>query len=365
MQSPDEMRGFWTGKRVLMTGHTGFKGSWMSLWLQMLGAKVLGFSLAPPTQPSLFELANVRKDMISIHGDVRDLAALTKAFRDFRPEIVFHMAAQSLVRLSYRDPIGTYTTNVIGTANVLEACRHEPLLRAVVNVTSDKCYENTGAVRSCREDDPMGGHDPYSSSKGCAELVTSAYRRSFFGEGPSASPAAVASGRAGNVIGGGDWALDRLVPDCIRSILAGKPIVIRNPKAVRPWQHVLEPLGGYLLLARRLHENGKELAEGWNFGPDEADAMPVSHVADRLTALWGGGAAWAVDSGSHPHEAAYLRLDCSKARERLGWRSRMNIETALQWVVDWHKRLAAGQNARQLCQEQITRFMEQEVGAHG
>ncbi len=351
----EQMKAFWGGKCVLVTGHTGFKGSWLSLWLRELGASVVGYALAPPTQPSLFDAAHVGEGLVSVQADVRDLEALLEIMRAYRPVVVFHLAAQSLVRVSYRSPVETYATNVLGTVNVLEAVRQAGGVRAVVNVTSDKCYENNDLVRSCREVDAMGGYDPYSSSKGCAELVTAAYRRSFFAEGTGT---AVASARAGNVIGGGDWAVDRLAPDCIRAIECGRAVVVRNPLAVRPWQHVLEPLGGYLLLAQKLFAGGADFAEGWNFGPLERDALPVSEIATRLTALWGDGARWEVDGGLHPHEASYLRLDCSKSHERLGWSPRLDVQRALEWVVDWHKRFRNGQDARELCLRQIRKYAE-------
>ena len=362
MSNLDQMKEFWAGKTVLVTGHTGFKGSWLSLWLQRLGAKVVGYALDPPTVPSLFESARVDAGMACVRADVRDLETLTQTMRAHRPRVVIHMAAQSLVRLSYRSPVETYATNVLGTVHVLEAVRQAGGVRGVVNVTSDKCYENEDLVRSCRECDPMGGYDPYSSSKGCAELVTAAYRRSFFAEGIET---AVASARAGNVIGGGDWAADRLVPDCVRAILDQKPVVVRNPRAARPWQHVLEPLGCYLLLAQKLCTEGPAYAEGWNFGPDEKDALPVSEIATRLTNLWGEGARWILDGGVHPHEAAYLRLDCSKAKQRLGWSPRLNVGRALEWVVDWHKRQRNGEDVRQLCLEQILDYSNMENRPNG
>ena len=310
---------FWRGKRVFVTGHTGFKGAWLALWLTDLGAEVTGYSLPPPTDPSLFDISGVRSRLRHLDGDVRDEAALAHAVREARPEIVFHMAAQSLVRVSYDEPAATYATNVMGTVNVLEAVRRCDGVRAVVCVTSDKCYENRETPRPYREDDAMGGHDPYSSSKGCAELVASAYRRSFFsGPGDASGRAALATARAGNVIGGGDWAKDRLVPDLLNGFAAGVRPLIRFPSAVRPWQHVLEPLAGYLRLAEALWMGDPAAADGWNFGPDDADAQPVSWIADRLAALWGEGAAWETTGEPQPHEAHFLRLDCAKARQKLG-----------------------------------------------
>jgi len=358
--------GFWRGKKVLLTGHTGFKGAWFSLWLRHLGADVAGYALDPPTRPSLFELARVGQVVRSLRGDVRDLDRLAQVVRELRPDVLIHMAAQALVRASYRDPVETFSTNVLGTVNVLEAVRRASGVRVVVNVTSDKCYENRERAAGYREDEAMGGHDPYSSSKGCAELVTAAYRRSFFSE-TSVPPmeVALATARAGNVIGGGDWGADRFIPDCVRALTEGRPIPIRNPDAVRPWQFVLEPLGGYLLLAERLWESGDEYAGAWNFGPDEANAKTVRWAADRIVQLWAGGASWVHDRTEHPHEAQSLRLDCSKARSRLGWSPRTDVETAIQWVVEWHKRVLAGEEARAVTVQAIERFMDLERHASG
>jgi CDP-glucose 4,6-dehydratase len=343
---------FWAGKRVFVTGHTGFKGSWLSLWLAALGAKVTGYALAAPSKPSLWDLVEAKAGVASTLADIRDLDALGRAMDAAQPEIVFHLAAQSLVRPSYDDPAGTYATNVLGTVHVLEAARRAKGLRALVNVTSDKCYENLETGQAYREGDPMGGRDPYSSSKGCAELVTSAYRLSFF------KGAGIASARAGNVFGGGDWALDRIVPDTVRATVAGNPVQVRNPRAVRPWQHVLEPLAGYLLLAERLCEKPVDFAEAWNFGPDETDAVPVETVVGTMTKLWGPPAAWKTDGGQHPHEAHFLRLDSSKARARLGWRPRLKLPLALEWTVDWYRSQAQGADALQLTRGQIERYME-------
>lgn len=348
---------FWKGKRVLMTGHTGFKGSWLSLWLQSMGAQVVGYALAPPTNPSLFDVADVGKGMTSIIGDIRDLERLREVFAKHKPEIVIHMAAQPLVRYSYIEPVETYSTNVMGTVNLLEAVRSTDSVKAVVNITSDKCYENREWPWGYRENEAMGGFDPYSSSKGCAELVTAAYRNSYFHpEKYKTHGVAIASGRAGNVIGGGDWADDRLIPDIMRAIMQGKPVNIRNPHAIRPWQHVLEPLSGYLLLAQKLYEEGTAYAEGWNFGPNDEDAKPVQWIVEKLTASWGEGANWVLDGGDHPHEAHYLKLDCSKAKARLDWHPRWHLEETLRAIVDWHRGYGGKQNMREFSLRQIQSF---------
>jgi CDP-glucose 4,6-dehydratase len=349
MLDPD----FWRGRKVLMTGHTGFKGSWLSLWLQQLGAEVTGFALAPPTEPSLFELADVAAGMDSRRGDIRDLAAVVAAVEAAAPEIVLHLAAESVVSKSYADPVNTYATNVMGTVHLFEAVRRVGGVRAVVNVTSDKCYENTGMVWGYRENEPMGGFDPYSNSKGCAELVTAAYRRSFFG-GDGAP--AIGSGRAGNVVGGGDWTAHQLVPDVMAALLGGRPIRLRSPRAVRPWQFVLEPLAGYLLLAERLASpGGAAFAQGWNFGPAYDDCWPVARIVARLIEVWGAGE-WIDDSGGHFHEAGYLKLDSSLAQERLGWRPRLALPTALAWVAEWYRAYQRGGDVGALTRNQIRRF---------
>ncbi|MCP5195825.1 MAG: CDP-glucose 4,6-dehydratase [Gammaproteobacteria bacterium] len=348
---------FWSGRRVLLTGHTGFKGGWLSLWLQRLGAVVTGYALAPPTQPCLFETARVGEGMHSILGDVRNLDALYAALAEFRPEIVFHLAAQPLVVHAYQAPVETYATNVLGTVHLLEAVRQVGGVRSVVNVTSDKCYHNREWLWGYRENEPMGGDDPYSSSKGCAELVTAAYRASFF---PPADHArhgvALASVRAGNVIGGGDWAEDRLIPDLIRAFQTGRRVTIRHPHAIRPWQHVLEPLSGYLTLAERLWLEGMPYAEGWNFGPTEADARPVHWLANRLRELWSSGAHWEPDRQPHPPEAQMLKLDCAKARTRLGWMPRWDLEEALTRTVEWYQAFFRDTDMQQLSLRQIAEF---------
>jgi CDP-glucose 4,6-dehydratase len=350
---------FWSGKTVLVTGHTGFKGGWLSLWLQSMGAKVVGFALAPPIHPSLFVAANVADGMVSIEGDIRDYAAVLAVFKQHQPEIVIHMAAQALVRHSYLKPVETYATNVMGTVHLFEAARQTGGVRAIVNVTSDKCYENHEWVWGYRENEPMGGYDPYSSSKGCAELVTSAYRNSYLNPQDYVNHGvAIASARAGNVIGGGDWAEDRLIPDIMRAITLGKPVSIRNPHAIRPWQHVLEPLSGYLVLAQKLYQEGVAYAEGWNFGPNDADAKPVQWIVEKLTQDWGEGASWMLDGGEHPHEAHYLKLDCSKAKARLDWQPRWSLNDALEKIIAWHQAEVQGADMKALTLNQITEYVQ-------
>ncbi len=343
---------FWRDRRVLLTGHTGFKGSWLSLWLQSMGAIVRGIALAPPTEPALFNVARVCEGMQHRITDIRDPAATQAQMTDFAPEIVIHMAAQPLVRLSYQQPIETYATNVMGTVHVLEAARHAGSVKAIVNITTDKCYDNREWVWGYREDEPMGGHDPYSSSKGCAELVSSAYRKSFLKD----AGIAMATARAGNVIGGGDWASDRLVPDILRALQQREPVLIRNPHAIRPWQHVLEPLSGYLLLAERLFHHGQSHAEGWNFGPKDEDARPVQWIVEHLCEDWGDGASWKLQPGDHPHEANFLKLDISKARQRLHWVPRWNLETALIRITEWHRAWLTQQDMRAFCLNQIAQY---------
>lgn len=341
----------WLGRRVLITGHTGFKGSWLALWLSQMGAKVTGLALAP-SHPSLFEQARVAELVDHREGDIRDLSTVEQAMADAQPEVVFHMAAQPLVRLSYDEPIETFATNVQGTVHVLDACRRVAGLKAIICVTSDKCYENREWIWPYRECDPMGGHDPYSASKGAAELVAAAYRRSFFnGEGT----ALLASARAGNVIGGGDWAENRLVPDIVRALIAGVDVEIRSTRSVRPWQHVLDALGGYVLLAGHLLAGDRPMADGWNFGPADSDARPVGWIVERMHAFWGRGA-WRQDTAPQLHEAGLLRLDCSKARAQLGWHPAWGLETALQKIVAWHKAVERGEDARTVSLAQLTEF---------
>ncbi|UDM16696.1 CDP-glucose 4,6-dehydratase [Vogesella sp. XCS3] len=343
---------FWQNKRVLVTGHTGFKGSWLSLWLQSMGANVCGLALTPPTSPALFDIAGVAEHMAHHVVDIRDYEQVHAVMAGFQPEIIFHMAAQPLVRLSYQQPVETYATNVMGTVHVLEAARHVGSVKAIVNITTDKCYENREWAWGYREDEPMGGHDPYSNSKGCVELVSSAYRKSFLQQ----AGIAMATVRAGNVIGGGDWALDRLVPDILRALQNGQPVAIRNPHAIRPWQHVLEPLSGYLLLAERLYQHGQQDAEGWNFGPRDEDAQPVQWIVEKLCEAWGNHATWTLQAGDHPHEANYLKLDISKARQRLSWTPRWPLQTALQHIAEWHKAWLDGQDMRAMCLKQINLY---------
>jgi CDP-glucose 4,6-dehydratase len=346
---------FWRGKRVLLTGHTGFKGSWLSLWLQKLGATVAGYALPPESSRSLFALATVGDGMLSVLADIRDLAQLQKSFDDFEPQIVLHLAAQPLVRQSYREPLETYAVNVMGTVHLLEAVRHSASCRVVVIVTSDKCYENNEWPWGYRESDPMGGRDPYSNSKGCAELVTSAYRRSFF-ETTGARRVAVASARAGNVIGGGDFSKDRIIPDFMAAIEAGTPLYVRNPDAVRPWQHVLEPLSGYLLLAERLWSDPATYAQGWNFGPSPDDIKPVRWIVEQLSECWNGRMSWQVDTAPKPHEANLLVLDSAKARMMLNWKPRWTLGQALQAVAEWHIAHSNGEPLHELTLQQIAAY---------
>ena len=354
---------FWNGKRVFLTGHTGFKGSWLGLWLTEMGAEVFGFAL-PAEDPSLFRQARLGDLFDSTEGDIREPDQVSAAIGKARPEVVLHLAAQALVRPAYADPVATFSTNVMGTLNVLEAARQADSVQAFVNVTSDKCYENRELIYGYRESDPMGGHDPYSASKGCAELLTASYRKSFLsGDAP---PYLLASARAGNVIGGGDWAQDRIIPDCIRALQDGRKIEVRNPNAVRPWQHVLEPLSGYLALAEKLARNQGAFAEGWNFGPDDTDARPVSWIVENVCRHWGDSASgWSSQPGEHPHEAGYLTLDVTKARRILGWRPRLTLEDALGWTVEWYRRCDEGEDPQVLAKRQIEQFLAIEGGMSG
>jgi len=346
---------FWKGKRVFVTGHTGFKGSWLSLWLQLMGAEVKGFSLTPPTQPALFDVAKVGDNMQTEIGDIRNLQQLSQSIRAFNPDVLLHLAAQPLVRLSYKEPVDTYSTNVMGTVNVLEAARYTPNLKSVVIITTDKCYENREWEWGYRENEPMGGHDPYSNSKGCAELVVSAYRRSFF---YTNNPAAIASARAGNVIGGGDWADDRLIPDILRAFEKQQPVIIRNPLSTRPWQHVLEPLSGYLVLAERLYNEGNAFAEGWNFGPKDDDCQSVQWILEKMVKFWGEGARYEWDKSEQPHEANFLKLDCSKAATRLKWHPQWRLADTLEKIVHWHRSWLQGADMQTRCLYEIKGYME-------
>jgi CDP-glucose 4,6-dehydratase len=353
---------FWQGRRVFLTGHTGFKGSWLSLWLEQLGANVMGYSLAPETKPNLFEAAGAGSGANSVFGDIRDLARLRAALVGHRPEVVIHMAAQSLVRLSYSDPIGTYSTNVLGTANLLEAVRSCGDVRAVVIITTDKCYENKEWIWPYRETDALGGYDPYSNSKACAELVVSSYTNSFFHPDKyAAHQVAIASARAGNVIGGGDWSTDRLIADIVRAFTSGEVLKVRNPRAIRPWQHVLEPLRGYLALAQKLCEHGAQFSGAWNFGSQYADAKPVEWIVEYMAKAWGPSAKWELDRGEHPHEAQMLKLDWTKASLALGWQPKLHLKDALDMTLSWYKDVLAGEDARGKCLDQITEY--QSIGA--
>jgi CDP-glucose 4,6-dehydratase len=345
---------FWKGKRVFLTGHTGFKGSWLSLWLCSLGAEVRGYALNPPTSPSLFNEAKIDTIIDSQIADIRDQDTLHESMTGFNPDILIHMAAQPLVRYSYDAPIETYEVNVIGTAKVLEVARSCPNLRAIVNITTDKCYENDGRAEGYKENDPMGGYDPYSSSKGCAELVASSYRRSFLQD----QGIGIASVRAGNVIGGGDWADDRLIPDILRSFEKNKPVVIRNPKATRPWQHVLEPLSGYLILAQNLYKDQKKYAEGWNFGPNEKDVQPVDWILDKMISKWPN-SSWELDNNSNPHEAGFLKLDISKAKSKLDWSPVWELSQTLERIVSWHQAWLNKDDMQAVCLTEIEEYMRE------
>lgn len=347
----------WRGKRVFLTGHTGFKGGWLALWLASKGAVVRGYSHDPYTTPNLFDEARIGSLIEDVRGDIRDGAKLDRALTDFAPEVVFHLAAQPLVRYSYQDPIGTFETNVIGTARVLDAVRRTPSVRAVVSVTTDKCYENKEWLWGYRESDPLGGYDPYSSSKACAEIVSAAFRQSYFPTAKlSEHGCGVATARAGNVIGGGDWSTDRLIPDLVRGFVEGKPALIRRPNAIRPWQHVLEPLHGYLLLAEQLLSGDARYATAFNFGPSDDDAQPVGWIVEKMVGFWGDGARWVLDPEPGVHEAGYLKLDASRARAELGWQPRLRLETALQWLVEWYKAQAAGADVHALTLAQIAAY---------
>ncbi len=347
---------FWRGKKVFVTGHTGFKGSWLVLWLNSMGASVFGYSLPAPTNPNMFELCKLDRDIQSVMGDIRDFEHLLCTIKQIEPEIVFHLAAQPLVLKSYDSPMETYQVNVMGTVNVLECIRNVDSVKAVVNVTTDKCYENQGWYWGYRENDALGGYDPYSNSKACSELITAAYRNSFFS---LKNKVALASARAGNVIGGGDWAENRLIPDCVRALMEGKKVVIRNSDAIRPWQHVLEPLSGYLILAQKLYEEGERYAGAWNFGPDDKDAKTVEWIVRKMCTVWGEGAGFEVEKQERKsHEAKYLKLDCSKAKVELNWNPRWTVAQAIEKVVSWIKAYEKGKEMKSYCLKQITEYME-------
>ncbi|MFC6644732.1 CDP-glucose 4,6-dehydratase [Granulicella cerasi] len=349
---------FWRGKRVFLTGHTGFKGSWLALWLASKGAVVRGYALDPSTTPNLFTDARVASMMEDVRGDIRNGAQLEASLQAFAPEVIFHLAAQPLVRASYDDPLGTYETNVLGTARLLDAVRRTPSVRAVVSVTTDKVYENPETAEPFREGDPLGGYDPYSSSKACAEIVTAAYRRSYFPlDRIHEHRCAIATARAGNVVGGGDWSQDRLLPDLIRGFLAREAVNIRHPNAVRPWQHVLEPLAGYIALAEHLlSDERSRYATAFNFGPADADAKPVSWIVEHMSQRWGEGATWELDTSDHVHEAQYLKLNTDRARDELGWQPHLPLASALDWLVDWYKAWQAGEDMQAFTLRQISSY---------
>lgn len=347
----------WQGRRVFLTGHTGFKGSWLTLWLTKMGAQVRGYALDPITEPNMFTVAKVGTVIEDIRGDILDRAKLEASMKEFAPQVVFHLAAQPLVRRSYADPLGTYATNVMGTAHLLEAVRNTPSVRAVVCVTTDKCYENKEWIWPYRETDPLGGFDPYASSKACAEIIAAAYRRSFFPiESLGEHHIALATARGGNVIGGGDWSEDRLIPDLIRGFQAKEPVQIRRPKAIRPWQHVLELLCGYIRLAEQLLAEPAKFSSSFNFGPSDDDTWPVDRIVEKLVDLWGDDAQWVRDTVPSVHEDHYLKLDASKARAELHWHPRLNLEKALEWIVTWYRACQQGEDMQQLTLRQITDY---------
>lgn len=350
---------FWKNKKVLLTGHTGFKGSWLSIWLKKLGVELIGFSKDIPTEPSLFELAKVSEDMKSIIGDIRDFSVIQKIIQENQPEIIIHMAAQALVRKSYEDPIDTFSTNIMGTVNLLESLKQSKKTRVVINVTSDKCYENNGEENIFSENSPMGGYDPYSSSKGCSELITSAFKNSFYNSKEFDShKLSLSTVRAGNVIGGGDWAKDRLIPDIINSIVKKIPTQIRNTESVRPWQFVLEPLNGYLLLAERMWEEGNKFSEAWNFGPNDEDCKSVKWILEKISKNFDNTWVWENDAKNNPHEALILKLDCNKAKKRLNWKTKLSIDETLEWTINWYKEFLKNSNMKKYTENQINRFVE-------
>jgi len=350
---------FWKGKTVFLTGHTGFKGSWISLLLQKLGANLIGFSKDIPTKPSLFEIANVKDGMTSLIGNVCDYVRIEKVIQDYKPEIIIHMAAQAILRYSYKDPIETYSTNVMGTVNLLESIRKNGNARVILNVTSDKCYKPDKASSGFKEDDRLGGYDPYSNSKACSELITSSFRNSFFNPSQyNDHEVSLASARAGNVIGGGDWGPDRLIPDIMKGILNNESVEIRHPDAIRPWQHVLDPLNGYLILMEKLWSSGQDYSEGWNFGPEKNDEKPVRWIIEKLTEQWNQNTKWKLDERKNPHEEEYLRLDSSKAKLKLGWKPKLNLEKGLLSTTNWYKHYKENKNMKEFSEEQIVEFQK-------
>jgi len=352
-------KSFWKNKKVFVTGHTGFKGSWLTIWLKELGAEVVGISLEPPTTPNLYSKANVSEGMVSLREDIRNLESIKKLFQKHKPEIVFHLAAQPLVRQSYLDPVETYETNVMGTLNILEGIRSIDSVIAAIMVTSDKCYQNFDLMNGYSENDPMGGYDPYSSSKGAAELLIASYRNSYFAESQfQEHQTSIASVRAGNVIGGGDWAKDRLIPDILRCFQESISVQIRYPNAIRPWQHVLEPLAGYLKLAEHLGNYENNFAEAWNFGPIEDDVKPVKWIVDKISEFWDGEANWIYDNNVHPHEESYLKLNCDKAFNKLNWEPKWSLETSLIKIIEWHRLEQNGINCNELCLTQINEYIQ-------
>jgi len=349
---------FWKNKKVLLTGHTGFKGSWLSIWLKKLGVELIGFSKDIPTKPSLFEIAKISEGMTSIIGNIKDFTVIQKVLKENKPEIVIHMAAQSLVRKSYEEPVNTFATNVMGTVNLLQAVKTTGNTRVLINITSDKCYENNGTEKAFSENSPMGGYDPYSSSKGCAELVTSAFRDSFFNlKEFDQHGCSLSSVRSGNVIGGGDWAKDRLISDIMNNISKRIPTQIRNTRSIRPWQFVLEPLFGYLILAQRMWEEGKEFSEPWNFGPDETDCKSVKWILEKISKEWNDGFSWKEDTKDNPHEAEMLKLDCTKAKKRLGWKTKLDVTETIEWTVNWYKEYFKNSDMKEYTENQIDKFV--------
>lgn len=347
-------KNFWNNKKVFLTGHTGFKGSWLAMWLKSMGVNLKGYSLSPEDKINLFEKASIENNMISEIGDIRDYNRLYNSIIDFKPEILIHMAAQPIVRKSYEDPIDTYSTNVMGTINILESARACPSLKSIVIVTSDKCYENKETQNPYKENEPMGGHDPYSSSKGCCELLINSYRRSFFNDNNSSGLASV---RAGNVVGGGDWSKDRLIPDILKSFKKNESVIIRNPSAIRPWQHVLDCLSGYLVLTEKLYFNNEKFSGAWNFGPNINDCKPVEWIVEKMISVSGKNIDWVLDKKSNPHEANTLILDNNKSKKFLKWKPKWNIEESITKIIEWHKKNLNDENINEMCLSQINDYI--------